>query len=72
MRVNIYWEELTREAVTIKKTIENGQTFYGARVFLATPTALHYNPNDDDRPAVTFWFKDLDKASAFVKTFRGQ
>lgn len=67
MRVNVYYEELTHETTIVEKTADTGRIFYGARIFLATPTTLHYNPNDDDRPAVTFWYIDRSDAQAMLE-----
>lgn len=60
MRINIYAEELpdgigpdSIERVT--KQADTGRTFYGARVYLASPDELHHTLADDDRSAVTFW-----------------
>jgi hypothetical protein len=55
LRLNVYAEEVTGEVAMVKKTSEQGQDFYGVRVFLASPDVLHHTPEDDDRSAVTFW-----------------
>ena len=34
---------------------ETGRTYYGARIYLESPSALHDTPGDDDRSAITFW-----------------
>jgi len=57
MRLNLYAEELTDEVELVKKVVDSGQTFYGIRFFLQSPDVLHYNSDDDDRSAVTFWVK---------------
>jgi len=67
MRVNVYYEEMTNETIMVTKTADTGQTFYGARIFLATPTALHYHSGDDDRPAVTFWYKNESDAKGMIE-----
>lgn len=61
MRINIYQEEVTADcAVVVKHNVaghgDEPVTFYGARVYLASPDALHQTPDDDDRSAITFWF----------------
>lgn len=33
----------------------NHRTFYGVRMYLASPPELHDSPEDDDRSAITFW-----------------
>ena len=50
MRVNVYSEELTEDVAIVEK---NGH--FGLRFNLASAPALHYQPDDDDRSAVTFW-----------------
>jgi hypothetical protein len=55
MRVNVYAEEVSGEVELTKKTSEQGQDFYGVRLFLASPDVLHHTPEDDDRSAVTVW-----------------
>jgi len=56
MRVNIYSEELTGEVILVEKTSDTGRIYKGARVMLHSSDLLHYEPDDDDRSAVTFWF----------------
>lgn len=60
MRINVYAEELPKpddpratEAVSVKT--KGGRTFFGVRLFLKSPDALHDTPDDDDRSAVTIW-----------------
>lgn len=58
MRINVYAEELTDETELMTKIANvNGReiTFYGVRVYLASPGELHSHPGDDDRSAITFW-----------------
>ena len=59
MRINVYAEELTKETQVVSKVVSEGpnkgRTFYGVRMFLASPDVLHADPNDDDRSAITFW-----------------
>ncbi len=54
MRINVYAEELTREACFLTKEVE-GRRFYGIRLYLKSPRDLHHTPTDDDRSAITFW-----------------
>jgi hypothetical protein len=62
MRINVYAEELTDEVVLVSKDVEDEEfgkrTFYGVRVFLKSPPELHHSPEDDDRSAITFWFRE--------------
>jgi hypothetical protein len=55
--MNIYSQELTRDIELVTKEAE-GITYYGVRVYLKSPEALHHTPEDDDRSAVTFWCSD--------------
>lgn len=58
MRINIYGEELTDDFEVVEKHIEDtGNDYVGVRFFLKSPPELHYDENDDDRTAVTFWAK---------------
>jgi hypothetical protein len=55
MRLNIYSQEFTKEIELISKTADTGITYYGMRMYLASPVILHHTPDDDDRSAITFW-----------------
>jgi hypothetical protein len=55
MRLNVYSQELTREVELVSKTADTGITYYGVRMYLASPDILHHTPEDDDRSAITFW-----------------
>jgi hypothetical protein len=55
MRLNIYSQELTPEIELVSKTADTGITYYGVRMYLASPDILHHTPDDDDRSAITFW-----------------
>ena len=59
MRINVYAEEITSETKLITKTVSDERfgtrTFYGVRMYLASPDVLHSSPEDDDRSAITFW-----------------
>ena len=60
MRINVYAEELTAESQIVKKTV-NQELFYGVRLFLKSPDALHYGTSDDDRSAITLWVPNTKK-----------
>lgn len=55
MRINVYSQELTDEVELVETTADTGITYYGVRMFLASPDVLHHTPDDDDRSAITFW-----------------
>ncbi len=58
MRINIYAEELTdvRPVERVTKYVEETDTtYFGARIYLESASALHDNNLDDDRSAITFW-----------------
>ena len=60
MRINIYAEEQpdelgTRAVTCVMKKTADGEVYFGARLFLKSPAALHDTPDDDDRSAVTIW-----------------
>lgn len=55
MRINVYSQELTKEIELVEAKADTGVTYYGVRIFLASPDILHHTPEDDDRSAVTFW-----------------
>jgi hypothetical protein len=59
MRINVYAEELTEETELVTKTVTDEKfgerTFYGVRMYLASPDELHSDPEDDDRSAITIW-----------------
>ncbi len=65
MRINVYSQELTKEAKIIsKKADDTGITYYGVRLYLASPDILHHTDEDDDRSAITFW---IPNAEGFTK-----
>lgn len=76
MRINVYSQELTKEVTIVSKdtTGPNGETrtYYGVRMYLASPDILHHTPEDDDRSAITFWlpqnntFSPRDLADVFA------
>jgi hypothetical protein len=55
VRTNVYSQELTKEVELISKVADTGITYYGARMYLASPDILHHTEEDDDRSAITFW-----------------
>lgn len=73
MRVNVYTEELITnednqpiaEVVTteyISSRTGEAMKNYGLRIYMRSPTQLHYIPGrDDDRSAVTFWCGSKEK-----------
>lgn len=70
MRVNVYSQELTDECEIVEKRSDTGQVYYGIRLFLRSPDALHHT-KDDDRSAVTFWMaKSDERKSSFVSLLR--
>lgn len=80
MRINVYSQELTKEIGVTSKVADTGITYYGVRMFMASPDILHHTPEDDDRSAITFWIpnargftrEDLAKVfEAMAMTVRG-
>lgn len=63
MRLNIYSQELTKEIELVSKTADTGITYYGVRMYLASPDILHHTPDDDDRSAITFWIPNAESFS---------
>lgn len=74
MRINIYHEELTDEVTLVEKDVDDKafgpRTFYGVRVYLKSPEELHHEPDDDDRSAITFWFREGDQAKFVHDIFK--
>jgi hypothetical protein len=65
MRINVYSQEITKELKVISKTAQDtGITYYGVRMYLASPDILHHTEEDDDRSAITFW---IPNAKSFSK-----
>jgi hypothetical protein len=64
MRINVYSQELTKEIELVSKVADTGITYYGMRMYLASPDILHHTVDDDDRSAITFW---LPNAHSFTK-----
>lgn len=57
MRINVYNEEITNDAVFVSTHVEEtGKTYYGFRFFLKSAPELHSSNEDDDRSAITIWF----------------
>ena len=56
MRINIYSQEFTKEVELVSKVAaDTGITYFGVRIYLASPDILHHTDEDDDRSAITFW-----------------
>lgn len=67
MRINVYAEELpdnmtpeqvSRAVERVSTNVKDSypiRTYFGARLYLKSPEALHDKPGDDDRSAITFW-----------------
>lgn len=70
MRINVYDEELTGEVTVVTKTADTGLTFWGVRVFLASPDVLHNTADDDDRSAITFWVHHQEDAEEAADRLR--
>jgi len=68
MRVNVYAEEYPtdRRVERVRKTADTGRVFFGVRIFLESPDALHDSPDDDDRSAITFWGQ-REKVAALLR-----
>jgi hypothetical protein len=64
VRINVYSQELTKEIALIDQTADTGITYYGVRMYLASPDILHHTADDDDRSAITFW---IPNARSFSK-----
>ena len=64
MRINVYSQELTKEVSLVSKVSDTGITYYGVRMYLASPDILHHTADDDDRSAITFW---IPNAHSFTK-----
>ena len=74
MRINLYSEELTEDVQLIEKADDVGEdgslvTFYGARLYLESSSKMHQSPTDDDRSAVTFWFRgnEIDRVYQILR-----
>jgi hypothetical protein len=63
MRINVYSQELTKDVELVEATADTGITYYGVRIFLASPDVLHHTPEDDDRSAITFWLPNAQNYS---------
>ena len=64
MRINIYSQELTKEVGIVSKLADDtGITYFGVRMYLASPDILHHTEEDDDRSAITFW---IPQANSFT------
>lgn len=70
MRVNVYAQEISERVEIVEKRGENGEKFYGVRIYTELPVTtplpgkggvhqvkgpfIHHD-GDDDSAAVTFW-----------------
>jgi hypothetical protein len=65
VRINVYSQELTKE-ITLVTTVakDTGRTYYGVRLYLASPDILHHTDEDDDRSAITFWIPHAQSFTA--------
>lgn len=62
VRINVYSQEITGECIIVSKQAEDtGLTYYGVRMYLASPDVLHHTPDDDDRSAITFWIPSAER-----------
>ena len=62
MRINVYSQELTKEVTIVSKmAADTSITYYGVRMFLASPDILHHTADDDDRSAITFWIPHAER-----------
>ncbi len=60
----MYSQELTKEVIPVSKQADTGITYYGVRMYLASPDILHNTADDDDRSAITFW---IPNAKSFTR-----
>lgn len=71
MRINVYSQELTNEAILIEKESNTGITYSAVQLLLHSSPMLHHPPADDDRSAVTFWLpKSKERRKELADTFR--
>lgn len=72
MRINVYSQELTKTIELVSKEADTGITYYGVRIYLASPDILHHTEEDNDQSAITFWipnnnsFSKADLAQVFA------
>lgn len=70
MRINVYSQELTSEAIAVHKQSNTGITYSAVQLVLHSSPLLHHPPFDDDRSAVTFWLpKSDDRREMLAQTF---
>ena len=70
MRINVYSQELTNEALLISKNSNTEITYHAVQMILHSSDKLHKPPQDDDRSAVTFWLpKSKDRREELALTF---
>jgi hypothetical protein len=71
MRINVYSQELTSEAILLEKLSNTGLTYSAVQLILHSSERLHHPPEDDDRSAVTFWLpKSKERRRELADTFR--
>ena len=70
MRINVYHEELTDEAVVVWTEPRPGTRYCGLRLFQKSAPELHHRPDDDDRSAITFWTGSLDEADSLISALQ--
>jgi len=66
VKVNVYKEEQTEEVQVIRKTAGTGAEYIGISFILHSATELHYETEDDDRSAVTFWGTNREDLARFL------
>lgn len=70
MRINVYSQELTDEAILIEKESNTGLVYSAVQFILHSSERLHHPPQDDDRSAVTFWLpKSAERRESLARTF---
>ncbi|RQR16148.1 hypothetical protein [Burkholderia stagnalis] len=70
MRINVYSQELTDEALLIGKKSNTNVVYSAVQFVLHSSEKLHHPPQDDDRSAVTFWLpKSSDRRESLAAAF---
>ena len=70
MRINVYHEELTKDAEVVWVEPRPGVKYAGLRLFQKSTPELHHRADDDDRSAVTFWVGSLDQADEMLDSLK--
>lgn len=65
MRINVYSQELTKEVELVSAKADTGITYFGVRLYLASPDVLHHTDDDDDRSAITLWIPNAKSYSRY-------